>query len=88
VINLIKLIEPVRTDTNIDWWNDNRIRLNEVIAVFNNWQTEHKFGDFEKEVLKAKINLCREFGNNNDFSEWQFKMLDEMESFVKEYEKE
>ena len=84
---MIKLIEPVRTDTNIDWWNDNRIRLNEAIAVFNNWQTEHKFDDFEKEVLKAKINLCREFGNNNDFSEWQFKMLDEMEEFIKEYER-
>jgi hypothetical protein len=79
---MINLMELLETDTSVDWWNSNRQKLNEVITSYNDWQTIRRFDDEEKENLKTKIKLCREFGNKNHFSKWQYEILDDMESFV------
>lgn len=83
---MIKLMELVNANTDIDWWDRNRERLNEVITLFNDWQIKHRFDAWEKEILVAKLKLCREFGENNTFSDWQFEILDDMETFIKEHE--
>jgi hypothetical protein len=81
----VKIMELLNADTDISWWNANRARLNEVITSFNEWQTKHRFSSFQKKVLEEKIRLCREFGDQNDFSDWQYDILDKMESFIKTY---
>jgi hypothetical protein len=81
----IKLITYLDTDTSIDWWNGNRKRLNEVIERFNKWQTDYRFDQWEMKVVKAMIVSCRKYGEKNNFSDWQFEILDEIEEFIKEY---
>lgn len=83
---MIKLLEPHDTNTDISWWNANRRRLNDVIYAFNAWQTQHRFDQWEKEKLQAQITLCRQFGQDNHFSDWQFETLDEMEAFIEEHD--
>ena len=84
----IKLMETLETDTGIIWWDRNRNRVNEVINAFNDWQLIHRFNEFEKEVIKAKIKLCYKFGEENNFSDWQFELLDEMKQFITYFEEE
>lgn len=83
---MIKLMELVDADTGISWWDRNRERLNETITLFNDWQTKHRFATWEKEILKANINLCRAFGEAKKFSDWHFEILNDMETFIKEHE--
>jgi hypothetical protein len=78
----IKLLEELETDTGIGWWDANRRKLNEVIQCFNDWQVKHKFDSFEKDVLLARINACRRYGEENSFSGWQYELLDEMTSWA------
>lgn len=85
---MIKLMEMVDQNTGISWWDVNRKRLNEVMTAFNEWQVKHRFDSFELEVLTARLKLCREFGDDNNFSDWQYALLDEMEEFISEYLKE
>ena len=84
----IEYIEELDEDTNIGWWNTNRKKLNSVIQIFNDWQIKHRFDEFEKEVLIARIKACRKYGDNNDFSDWQYEILDDMEKFIVEVEME
>jgi len=84
----IEYIEELDEDTNIGWWNTNRKKLNSVIQIFNDWQIKHRFEEFEKEVLIARIKTCRKYGDNNDFSDWQYEILDDMEKFIAEFEME
>jgi len=84
----IEYIEELDEDTNIGWWNTNRKKLNSVIQIFNDWQIKHRFDEFEKEVLIARIKACRKYGDNNDFSDWQYEILDDMEKFIAEFEME
>jgi len=84
----IEYIEELDTDTGIGWWDTNRIKINSVIQIFNDWQVKHKFDEFEKEVLIARIKACRKYGDNNDFSDWQYEILDDMEKFIVEVEME
>ena len=78
----IKLIEELDTDTAISWWNTNRKKINSVIQHFNDWQIKHQFEDFEKQILIARIKACREYGQENDFSDWQYEIMDNMEKFI------
>jgi hypothetical protein len=82
----IKLIEPLETNTDVTWWNINRKRINKVIKLFNEWQTIHKFDDFEAKVVKAHIVSCRKLGSKEWFSSWRFDLLNEMDNFITEYE--
>jgi hypothetical protein len=84
----IYLMEETEPNTEISWWNTNREKLNSVIRSFNDWQIVHRFDDFQREVVKAKIDSCRRWGHNNEFSDWQFDELREMEEFIQEYEKQ
>jgi hypothetical protein len=86
----IKLIQLLAENTNIVWWNENRKLLNSIIQKYNDWQTIHKFDDWQKNVIKAEIKLQRS-NPNNEFSDWRFGILDEMESHIaslEEYERE
>ncbi|TPG68634.1 hypothetical protein EEL31_08945 [Brevibacillus laterosporus] len=78
----ILLQETIELDTGISWWDTNRKRLNEVITCFNDWQTVHRFDNFEREVVIARISSCRKYGAYNSFSKWQYELLDEMENWV------
>ncbi|WP_336761529.1 hypothetical protein [Paenibacillus sp. USHLN196] len=78
-----KLIEELDTDTDIDWWNSNRERVNLVIRSFNDWQTTHRFDDWEGKVVIAKAEACERYGERYDFSSWQFEILDDIKEFVR-----
>jgi len=80
------LIERLDTDTGISWWDANRRRLNDVIHKFNEWQTVHRFDDWERQVVKAYIELCERAGEDLDFSDWQFELLTEMKQFLEKHE--
>lgn len=80
--NQIYIIEKLDVDTGILWWNGNRQKLNEVIDMFNKWQTEYQFDEFEAEVVLAKINITRKYGFVNDFADWQYELLAEMEEHI------
>lgn len=80
---MVYLIEELDVDTGIDWWDGNRRKLNSVIKMFNEWQTIHKFDEFEKEVVLAKINAVRKWGcGYNSFSDWELDLLNEMENYI------
>lgn len=83
---MIKLIELLDEDTGINWWDVNRKRVNEVITLFNNLQFNPHFSDWDKLTVQAKLDLCREFGKNHDFGDWQFEILDEIEEVLKKLE--
>jgi len=76
------LIDEIEVDTNINWWNENRRKLNKVIRKFNNWQTVDKFDEYEKDVVLAMIDTCRRDGGDKSFSEWQYDILNDMEKFI------
>jgi len=76
------LLEEIEVNTNIDWWNRNREKLNNVIRKYNNWQTIDKFDEHEKDVVLAMIDSCRRFGEDNEFSDWQFDILIDMKKFI------
>ena len=78
----IYLIEEIEVNTDIDWWNRNREKLNNVIRKFNNWQTIDKFNEHEKDVVLAMIDSCRRFGEDNEFSDWKFDILIDMKKFI------
>ena len=78
----IYLIEEVEVNTNIDWWNVNREKLNNVIRKFNKWQTVDKFDEYEKDVVLAMIDSCRRIEGDRDFSDWQYDILNDMENFI------
>ena len=76
------LIEEVEINTDIDWWNVNRKKLNNVIRKFNKWQTVDKFDEYEKDVVLAMIDSCRRIEGDRDFSDWQYDILNDMENFI------
>lgn len=78
----LHIIEELEVNTGIDWWDENRRRINKVISEFNNWQTKSRFDEFEKQVVLARIEACRKYGNEHDFSDWQYDLLNEMETFI------
>ncbi|PZT57460.1 hypothetical protein [Paenibacillus silvae] len=78
-----KLIEELDTDTDIDWWNSNRERVNAVIRAFNDWQTIHRFDQWEGKVTIAKAEACERYGESHDFSGWQYEILEEIKEFVR-----
>ncbi|PYE51597.1 hypothetical protein HUB98_06160 [Paenibacillus barcinonensis] len=80
---IFKLIEELDTDTDIDWWNSNRERVNTVIRVFNDWQTIHRFDQWEGKVVIAKAEACERYGEQYDFSRWQYEILGEIKEFVR-----
>lgn len=84
--NPIKIIEELEVDTDIEWWNENRKRINVIIRMFNEWQTKHRFDSYEKKVLEAHIKSLRRSHRENDgyheFSDWQIDIIDEIENWV------
>ncbi|MBD8839446.1 hypothetical protein IFU39_16660 [Paenibacillus sp. CFBP 13594] len=80
---VFKLIEELDTDTEIDWWNSNRERVNAVIRVFNDWQTVHRFDEWEGGVVIAKAEACERYGERYDFSGWLYEILGDIKDFVK-----
>ncbi|NUJ17429.1 hypothetical protein FKN04_12670 [Bacillus glycinifermentans] len=83
----IKLIEELDTNTNIEWWNDNRKRINQVIKLFNDWQIEHRQDSYFGHLVLAKVNTLREWNKDegdSGFNDWQLEILDEIEQHVKE----
>lgn len=84
----IKYLNELETDTTINWWNSNRIKINDVIKIFNEWQTEHDFSEKHKKILLARIEALKEYGKDHSFSEWQFIIINEMEEHIKKVESE
>lgn len=80
-----KIIDLLETDTNVSWWDENRSRINRVIKEFNNFQLEYQFDEYRAKIVKAKIKLCREYGKENNFDDWQYEILDKMEEFLRYY---
>jgi hypothetical protein len=76
---MIEFIEEVSEDTSIGWWNENRRRLNEAIKWYNEY-VENK--NRSAELVLAKVHQIRKFGETNEFSRWQFDILDEIESKI------
>ena len=79
----IKYIYELETNESIEWWNHNRSKINEVIKLFNEWQTEHDFDRKHKKILLARVEALKEYGKENSFSEWQFEKIKEMEDHIK-----
>ena len=82
----IKYLYELGTDEPIKWWNDNRSKINDVIKLFNEWQTEHSFSEKQKEILLARIEALKEYGREHSFAEWQFAAITEMEDHIKKVE--
>jgi hypothetical protein len=78
----MKIIEELDVNTPIDWWNDNRSKLNAVIRLFDAYQLVQNQN--MQAVLLAKIISVREWGKSHNFSEWQYNLLNDMEQCVLE----
>jgi hypothetical protein len=82
----IKLFEELDTDTNIGWWNFNREKVNEAIRLCNDWQINHRQDRYYATLVLAKIQSIRIWNKdrcNDDLSDWQLEILDEIEKHVK-----
>ena len=79
----IKFLEKSNENTSIGWYNINRNKVNLVIDKFHEWQLVDKFDAFQKEVLLGMIMFTRKFGEEQDFSKWQFDILNEIEEHIK-----
>lgn len=70
----ILLLEKDEPNTNIEWWNVNRRKLNEVIHAFNQWQI-NGFSTHGRAVVEAMVERCEKYGEENDFHQRQFDTL-------------
>ncbi len=78
---MVKFIEEVSEQTGISWWDENRRKLNEAIRWYNEFIGTH---NRSSEMVLAKVDQIRRYGESNDFSDWQYDILNEIESKVKE----
>ena len=69
--------------TEIDWWNECRKELNEIIDCYNNWQKEDNFSEEKSVLLLAKIEYGKQTIGSRDGGSEYWNDLDEMEKFVK-----
>jgi len=84
----IKYLYELETSDPIEWRNDNRKKINEVIRLFNEWQIEHDFAEKQKRVLLARIEALKEYGKEHSFAEWQFATITEMEDHIRKFEED
>ena len=80
----IKLMEELDIDTPIEWWNENRRKINEVIRMFNEWQIDHRQDEYNAELVLAKVKSLRDWNKsgNKEFNDWQIDILDNVENHV------
>ena len=80
----IKFVDYWDEATKIGWWNKGRKRLNKVIRKFNKWQTDKAFDyTYGCKVLRHIEAEKQGIGARDGGSDY-FKLLDEMERFVKD----
>lgn len=82
-----KLFEESDTNTGIDWWNKNREKINVVVRLVNKWQLEEAYDERKGVGILAEIEYIRKKHpryDDKELSDWQYDILDEIESFVKE----
>ena len=75
----MKFIPEVSESTDILWWNENRKRLNEAIRWYNEY-VENR--NRPAEAVLAKIEQIREYGTKNEFTDWQFDILDDLRNML------
>lgn len=69
-------VELLELDTGIDWWDENRKVINKAINEFNKYQLG--YSDYGNNMMIALIKDTIEYGDNHDFSGWQYNLLNEM----------
>jgi hypothetical protein len=75
----MRFIEELSETTGISWWDENRKRINEAIQWYNEFVEN---GTRSPELIIAKVDQIRRFGQKNEFSRWQFDILNDIESRV------
>lgn len=81
----IKLFEEIDANTSIEWWNENRTKVNEVIRMCNNWAIYHRQDRYYAELVLAKIESIRKWNKDRGdkhLSDWQLKILADIKSHV------
>lgn len=77
--NQYELFPLLETNTNIDWWNVNRLKLNDVIACYNIYMV---LTHITKPQMLQIVNDCIEEGRYKEYSDWQFEILNKMISNI------
>jgi hypothetical protein len=81
----MELMLDVSDTTGISWWDENRRRLNEAIRTYNVYIEGLLKGIAVTPYYPlAKVEQIRKYGKANEFSGWQFDVLDEIERRLKE----
>jgi hypothetical protein len=86
----VLLLNEIDTEETTGWWLENRLKINEVIEAFNNWQIDG-FDLHRRDVVEAMITRARRFSNERGdrcFSDWQLETLDEMQAHIDQNKKE
>jgi len=75
----VKCMEELDENTPIGWWNENRRKINEIIRLYNEWQTVHHFDRYQKEIVKGRSLALKKWAEEgSEFSDWQIEILDEI----------
>lgn len=79
----ILLIEEWCTNTGIDPWDNSRKKINEVIKLFNEWQTKHWFDKKKGLIVLAMIDMRYETFKQDDYAGHDyFEELDTMKNHI------
>lgn len=78
-----RLVEEWDEHIGISWWKACRTKLNVVIRLYNNWQTEKGFDPAEGRILIAHLKNCKEEMPENGGSGY-IEEIDNMIEFVEE----
>lgn len=84
--NVLLINELDFNGCTIDWWIENRKRVNEVIREFNNWQSKDLTNLKMKNVIKAKLDLLILWGKSNSMANWQYELINEMKAHIADLE--
>ena len=77
-----KFIEKWDVPSGIDWWDECRKELNEIIDDYNQWQINEFDADIGKNIM-AKIEYGRQTFGKRDGGSSYLEELDNMLGFVK-----
>lgn len=77
-------LEEWDENTEINWWNESRKKLNKIIRDFNQWQI-NGFDGGKMMKLLAKIEYGKQTIGSIDGGSGYMEELEKMETFVKSH---
>jgi len=78
----IQLVEEWATDTEIDWWNDCRKKMNKVIRKYNKWQMKKDFDAAYGTKLLVLVRHGKDTIGSRDGGSGYLEELDKMERHI------